>query len=295
MKLDQALKILANLSLMALLASCAPSSKDLNSYQAAETSDQSSIIGGVTANSDFEMKNGIVGVYDLEKGGLCTGSIIGDGLVLTAGHCANVDHPEKMIIFFGTNFNSVIAQVRKGDHSNIRLVVAVVRHEKYVTGDANIADDNHQTKNDISLVRFNGDLATGFKKATLATSAQSQMLKQGSSVMLAGYGLSEFKQDPSTGQALSSKGAGTLREVDNIKVLSILPTGEEITFDQSTGRGACHGDSGGPAYLVDAKTNTNYVVGVTSRGGGDCNVTAVYTGVLGYSQWIQDHSAQLMK
>lgn len=293
MNSDKVLKIIANLSLIALFASCAPASKDLNSYQSSPT-DESNIIGGSTATADFEMKNGIVGVYDLEKGGLCTGSLIGDNLVLTAGHCANVAHPEKMIIFFGTNFNAVVAQIKKGDHSSIRPVVKVMRHEKYVVGDSS-ADDNAHTKNDISLIRFQGAIATGFQKASLATSAQSNMLQQGSTVMLAGYGLSEFKQDPNTGEALSSKGAGTLRQVGNIKILSILPTGEEITFDQSTGRGACHGDSGGPAYVIDAKTNTNYVVGVTSRGGGDCNVTAVYTGVLGYSQWIQSHSAQLMK
>ncbi len=292
MNLDQALKVLANLSLMALFASCAPSAKDLNGYQSTN-SDESSIIGGATSTTEFEKKNGIVGVYDVEKGGLCTGSLIGEGLVLSAGHCVNVAHPQKMIIFFGTDFNAIISQVRNGDKSNIRRVVKVLRHEKYAINDSDTADSNAQTKNDISLIRFEGPIVDGFKKANLAKSEQSAMLKQGSEVMLAGYGLSEFKQDPNTGEALSSKGSGTLRQVGNIKVLSVLPTGEELTFDQSGGHGACHGDSGGPAYIVDA--NTNYLVGVTSRGGGDCNITAIYTGVLGYSQWIQSRSAQLMK
>lgn len=294
MNLDNALKIVANLSLLALFASCAPSSKDLNAYQAIN-SDDSSIIGGATATADFEKKNGIVGVYDIEKGGLCTGSLIGDGLVLTAGHCANVAHPEKMIIFFGTDLKTIVAQVHKGDRSNVRPVLKVLRHEKYNIDETQTANDNAHTKNDISLIRFQGSAAAGFQIANLATQAQSTMVQQGLTVMLAGYGLSEFKQDPHTGEALSSKGAGTLRQVDNIKILSVLPTFEEITFDQSSGRGACHGDSGGPAYVVDAKSKTNFLVGVTSRGGGDCNVTAVYTGVIGYSQWIQSRSAQLMK
>lgn len=290
MNLDPVLKLVLHLAIFAFLASCAPASSDFNLYQAAG-SDQSSIIGGTNSTLDFEKENGIVGVYDLEIGGLCTGSLIGDGLVLTAGHCANVNHPEKMIIFSGVNFDDIIKQVKNKNYANLRRVIKVRRHENFDIKN----NDPLVSKNDISLIRFQGPAINGFKNAILGSSQQTASLKIGTLVTLAGYGLSEFKQDPSTGQALISKGSGILRQVPNIKVVSLLSTGEEITFDQSQGHGACHGDSGGPAYLKDPATQKNYLIGVTSRGGGNCNLTAVYTGVIGYSQWIQDNSKQLMQ
>ena len=292
MTLRQLVKVIINLSLLAFLASCAPKAADLSSYQGTPTY-QAGIIGGSDADVNYEKQHGIVGVYDTEMGGLCTGSLIGNGLVLTAGHCANVDHPEKMIIFFGPNFDDIIAQANKGDHSNLRRVVRAIRHEKYKEENP----DNLSTNNDISLLRFSGGNVAGYMTAKLATAQQSASLQKGAVVTLAGYGLSEYTFDPTTGKKLSSNGAGALRMVDGIKILSVLPTGEEITFDQTQGKGACHGDSGGPAYLVDA-AHTTYLVGVTSRGGGKvdrCDGTAIYTGVIGYTKWIQSHLGKLMR
>ena len=79
-------------------------------------------------------------------------------------------------------------------------------------------------------------------------------------------------------------------------MLSLTATGEEITLDQSQGRGACHGDSGGPAYVKDAVSGKNILVGVTSRGTnpqGLCDRQAIYTGVMGYAQWIANGVKEL--
>ncbi len=292
MNLMQLVKVIINLSLLALLASCAPKAADLGSYLGDVTL-QSGIIGGSDADATYEKQHGIVGVYDTEQGGLCTGSLIGNGLVLTAGHCANVDHPEKMIIFFGPNFDDIIAQANNGDHSNLRRVVRAVRHEKYKEEKPDILSTN----NDISLLRFQGDNVAGYLTVQLATAQQASALQKGTSVTLAGYGLSEYTFDPTSGKKLSSKGAGLLRMVDGVKIISVLATGEEITFDQSQGKGACHGDSGGPAYFVDANGAT-WLVGVTSRGGSQidrCDGTSIYTGVIGYTDWIQTHLSNIMR
>ncbi len=330
------LKLFISLSVLTALAACAPKSSDQNSFQDGD-SIVANIVGGTDADLNYAKENGIVGIYDLELGGLCTGSLIADGLVVTAGHCANVDHPDKMIVFFGPNFDDVIAQAKQRDYSNIRRVTKVIRHEKYgvdagpaaarktamkttlrsrspkgVSQPAStspaapvVAQPVPQpaapastatklSKNDISLVRFTGSAVAGFKFATLALATQAALLKVGSQATLAGYGLSEFKQDPNTGETIIGKGAGVLREVSGIQVINLLPSLEEITFDQSQGHGACHGDSGGPAYLKDPQTHVSYLVGVTSRGGGNCDMTAVYTGIIGYSQWIEANSKLLM-
>ena len=81
--------------------------------------------------------------------------------------------------------------------------------------------------------------------------------------------------------------------VNKIKIQSVLPSFEEITLDQTHGKGACHGDSGGPAYFFDKKLKKNILVGLTSRGTGDCNKIAVYTSVLGYRKWISENAKQL--
>ena len=330
------LKLFISLSVLTALAACAPKSSDQNSFQNGD-SQIANIIGGTDADLNYAKENGIVGIYDTELGGLCTGSLIADGLVVTAGHCANVAHPEKMIVFFGPNFDDVIAQAKQSDFSNIRRVTKVIRHEKYGVDAGPVAavqtamkatlrskkpqgtrqpasnppaapvvaqpialpispvmKSTKLSKNDISLVRFNGTAVAGFKFATLASATQADLLKVGLHATLAGYGLSEYKQDPNTGETIVGNGAGVLRQVSEIQVIDLLPSLEEITFDQSQGHGACHGDSGGPAYMQDSQTHTSYLIGVTSRGGGNCDLTAVYTGIIGYSQWIAENSKQLM-
>ena len=327
------LKLFISISALTALAACAPKSSDQISFRNDETQ-IANIIGGTDVDLNYAKENGIVGVFDTELGGLCTGSLIADGLVVTAGHCANVDHPEKMVVFFGPNLDDIEAQAKQHDYSNIRRVTKVIRHEKYsVDGAAAPAPPKAAMKatlrsrspianrqpasipapaavvpqatspgvkteklaaNDISLLHFDGAAVAGFKFATLASATQADLLKVGSLATLAGYGLSEFKQDPSTGETIVGKGAGVLRQVSGIQVIDLLPSLEEITFDQSQGHGACHGDSGGPAYLQDPQTHVSYLVGVTSRGGGNCDITAIYTGIIGYAQWIETNSKKLL-
>lgn len=306
MNSDALLKTILNLSILALLASCAPKTADSASYSNS-ADDSSGIIGGADSTLEYAQKNGIVGVFDLSKGALCTGSLLENGLILTAGHCVNVDNPSKMIIFFGPNFDDIIAEINEHNYSHIRKVLKVTRHEKYKIAESAAPDKKTKkngsrpqkssqaaSENDIALIRFNGPVAEGYVPASLATLAMAPELKSGAKMTLAGYGLSEFKADPSTHTPLVEKGSGLLRQVDGIRVMEVLSTYEEIMLDQTTGRGACHGDSGGPAYLQDVLTKKNFLVGVTSRGTGNCDEIAIYTGVIGYTNWIQQQSQQLL-
>ncbi len=288
MNIQSILKLTAELSVLLVLASCAPTSNsDVQMYQNT-SEEQSSIVGGTNASLIYAKQNGIVGIYDQAKGGICTGSLIGSNIVLTAGHCINVENIDDTIVFFGTNLDEIAKQSQAGNNANIRFALKAVRHERFGAGRVNGGSNN-----DIGLILFEGSVPEGFKVAKMASMELSRTLRAGTEVSLSGYGLNKFKKDPVTGKPIINEGSGILRKVDKIKITSVLTSGEEILLDQSQGRGACHGDSGGPAYIFDKRLKANVVIGITSRGSGNCDREAVYTGVMGYAQWIAQKSKEL--
>ncbi len=72
---------------------------------------------------------------------------------------------------------------------------------------------------------------------------------------------------------------------------------DEVLFQQYKGSGACHGDSGGPAYTKDLSGHL-VVFGVTSRsataeGGSTCLEGSVYTNTAAYNDFIAKGVASL--
>jgi secreted trypsin-like serine protease len=129
---------------------------------------------------------------------------------------------------------------------------------------------------DISILKFAGGLPPGFVPASLLTDATA--LKNGTVVTLAGYGEIDGK---------NKIGSEELRRVD-VKISNAAYSPTEVQIDQRSGRGACHGDSGGPAYVTVG--TRKFLFGVTSRGvqdiKNDCSQFSVYTNVLSQAQWM---------
>jgi hypothetical protein len=138
---------------------------------------------------------------------------------------------------------------------------------------------------DVAIVKFSGGLPAGYKPAKLMRNKSD--LVNGMDVVLAGYGISD---------GIAKSGAGVLRKTQ-LKLSDANYSNTEVRFDQRSGTGACHGDSGGPAFAkVRGET---LVFGVTSRGSEDkddtCGVFAIYTSIPGEIAFVDQAIAELNK
>jgi secreted trypsin-like serine protease len=283
LKLFNSLRSVFALVVLATLAGCSPSQN-----HSIENTQATSIIGGtpVTAEDVIEGttipstigKSTVAIVILVQKPNLppneslmqltCTGTLLSNNIVLTAGHCVYQPRPgeeTESFIIFKDDLNAP-------EEADVRVVTRAIVHP-----DFGKSGQRGQDMNDVALLQFKGDMAPGYQVAKLLE--DESLLKKGSIVTLAGYGVTDGVKKTSD---------RILRKVD-VKVLG--PFGKtETALDQSHGKGACHGDSGGPAFItVD---NTEYFWGLTSRGIGkdgadDCSLFAIYTRVSAQAPFIQ--------
>lgn len=221
------------------------------------------IIGGTDINAEDKMVDSIVAVYDQYTGQLCTGSLLPNNLVITAAHCIG-PFTEAMFVFFDV----------KIDKDSPRLPVDKVEISPYWE----TRQSENKNTGDIALLHFQGTAPARYKPATFLPTAAQKLLVPGTAVMLAGFGISN---------GVEQTGAGILR-VTSVKIWDHKYSASEIALDQTQGTGACHGDSGGPAYVqLGGKL---YLWGVTSRGvddaANDCSKYAAYTNALFYKTWL---------
>ena len=266
MKTGMIIKIAAVLSGASFIVSCSSGSSN-QSAQTFQSGTAAPIIGGSNSTLDYQKQNGIVGVLMIYQDQMgqqmsagCTSSLITKNVVVTAAHCLVAPKGAKLVqavVYFSNDLSTVMDEISNGNKSNVRPIDKVLRHEAYL--------QSEQSNNDIGLIHFAGTTPEGFQLATRATHESAAAMKPGSSVTLAGFGVSDYKKDSKTGK-LSGEGSGFLRQIDNIEVVSFSASGEEMTFDQSKGSGACHGDSGGPAYFLVQATQKPRLVTPTSSG-----------------------------
>jgi secreted trypsin-like serine protease len=222
-----------------------------------------SIIGGIPVKPGEAIARSIVGVVDSFTKMTCSASILSNSLAVTAAHCVAASVAEDVYVIFGTDIN--VSKDRR----------RIVGYRIYQNS-RNILDEPKNV-GDIAVVKFSGGLPSGYAPAELV--ADSELIKTGAVVTLAGYGMSN---------ATTKEGVGILRKA-NTQIVDATWSKTEILIDQSKGKGACRGDSGGPAYLASPKSLLLF--GVTSRGIKDpnyqCNAYVAYTNVLSYLSWIR--------
>lgn len=254
------------------LSACAPSGKLLKSVDGkilnlAENS-PFNIINGKDIEPTDEFGASIAGIYNLENNALCTGSLIADSYVLTAAHCVGKD-PRNLRVFFGSSLDTIVA---------INKVSGAVIPKFFGQRFEQVNDWG-----DIALLKIEGSLPQGYKPIQLLP---LDILKSGENTVIAGYGLNDGEK---------KEGSGILRKTSVI-ISNPNHGNSEASLDQRNGTGACHGDSGGPAYVL---TESGYALwGVTSRGLEDpddkCNQFAIYTKAVSYSEWINQSRIELL-
>lgn len=248
------------LSILFLLNACAgqktPEAIVLNEQ------DGSRIIGGTEVKPDDPIAATIVGLYDTVREAVCTGSLVSRNLVITAAHCI-AGAPTDVVVVFGLDFETENIVVRPVVDAEFAPILAKRSEDSVDMGD-------------IALVKFSGAVPRGYKPAKLL--GRLDGISDGRTVTLAGYGMSN---------SAKKSGTGRLRKADaQIKKLRYTKT--EFLVDQTHGRGACHGDSGGAAYVT--VNGEAFVMGVTSRTVNDpkdtCGMFTAYTNVPVYLKWL---------
>ncbi len=264
------------------------------------------IMGGTNLDLKAESNDGVVGLLLVgvdaqgkQTSAICTGSLISQSVVLSAGHCvlSTPDSTLKSIfVVFSPDIKSVIPEITSNKMVHVRVADAIIQHEGF-----GFDQKTNFVMNDLSLIRFKGKAPAGFQLARMPDPDQFTPLQVGTKLTLEGYGVSSYNLDPKTQKPVGD-GAGTLRQIGERALVQVTDDQSKLILNQTDNKGACHGDSGGPAYYVDPLTKQKFLVGVTSQAyrldqtskdNPLCNQLNVYTNLEHYLDWIKTNLAKI--
>lgn len=270
--------------MMLALAACTPKSNFSAATDAGgllttdDIENSQSIIGGEAVAEGDLIATSTVGIINVRYGQLiCTGSLVSKNLVITAGHCTT-EKPEDLAILFSAK---VPKTRNEAAQLPTRKVIAGQTHPQWPKNDFS-ADKNW---GDMALLRFDGDMPTGF--APIRLLSKLALLQVGTDTVLAGFGYTD---------GIKHTDAEGLNKT-TVKIENPTFSDMELLLNQKEGRGACHGDSGGPAF-IEIQGHL-VLIGVTSRGYNDaadtCTEFAVYSSVATQMTWLKQAAVELQK
>ena len=226
------------------------------------------IIGGQEVPNTSPLAKVVVALYNTGGGGLCTGTLLGNNFVLTAAHCLPQD-PTKLVVIFNTRLVAEQGRVLPVDGAAVAPGWGRSEHGRDL--------------GDIALLHYRGQTPPDYGSVEILPQNRQSILRNGNLMLLAGYGASD---------GVAQTGSGILRQV-SARIGDAAFGRTEILIDQRDGKGACNGDSGGPAFT--AIGGKFYVWGVTSRGDEQCQIGGVYTNASQYIPWLNESAGRILR
>jgi hypothetical protein len=205
------------------------------------------IVNGTTLGTENPGHWNTVGISKTNEGSpadslpFCSGSLVAPRFVLTAAHCIKA---KPQFVFFH-NTNSAHGPM-------YRPIARTIVHPDYIGGDTF----------DIALVEYtpetrdSNSFPPGFQPMSIMNETSESHLEKSGIMMLVGYGREGRIRTGEYGKKLA-----TDVRIHKIWRDTFLGLGL-ITYQDNQKRGACSGDSGGPAYAKSESGDWN-IVGVT--------------------------------
>lgn len=327
MKLNLKLNALTALAIVfSVYSGCTPQAKTTSTKLDTTRIDipTSNIFGGTASTAEFQKQNGIVGLVAIVdtttiviiKGKPtpqvtrsymgCTGTLIDRKLILTAAHCVIPFGENDQVVAIAVNFNT---DQNAATQSDFIFADTYAANQDFLSGIVDDTTAQTLSWNDTALVRLSAEAPVDFQVAKRASKALPVAAAIADSLTLTGFGVAtaivnEEKINPITHkpevtpvEIAPDQESGLLRQASELSVVSVSADSKEFVVDQSHTKGACHGDSGGPAFLTQADGSL-LQVGIASRVTnqiGNCGENLIYTSVLAYDEWITVVGDALLK
>lgn len=266
MKHAQLLAVAALMVIAATMSACG--TKIQNAASDVYSNQDQSIVGGAKVSADDLIAKSTVALAHRLHGVFCTATLIAKNLVVTAGHCTGLtkDPRNLVVVFSRTPWEAKPEEMRR--------VLGGKAHDLWPQADVSTVKG---VWGDVAVLRFQGSAPEGYQPAAIL--GNPAHLKEDMDVILAGYGMTSMVPEKHSDDLLK-----TTVKLSNPKLTDL-----ELLFKQHEGRGACHGDSGGPAFVtVNGKL---LLAGVTSRaatemGGATCLEGSIYTSVAAVKDFL---------
>ncbi|XP_076469259.1 chymotrypsin-like protease CTRL-1 [Babylonia areolata] len=209
---------------------------------------------------------------------ICGAVVLNENYALTAAHCVNDRYPSRYSVACGVH------SLRKKNEENWQVSTArqIIVHPSY---------NPYSLANDIAIIRLSTPLR-------MTATCQKANLPQDNS-----YNYERVSSFITGWGRLSGSGSSaTYLKQAPIPVLTqnsckqhwghYIRDSHICVHDSSLHYGACNGDSGGPLFSPDHRTNKMTVTGLTSFGaqGCDTRMASVYTRVSSFLGWISQNT-----
>ena len=212
------------------------------------------------------------------RGELCSGALIEPDLVLTAAHCV-LDRASYR----------VVAVDRRFRQRTVRAVAAAM-HPEFIPG----TTPRTQPGVDLAILRLETPLGADFMPLNPNATGR---VGRGQAVKLAGFGIAgEGQKNARVLRQTRLVSLGTLQVANRVLVVA-----DEERLGQTTGAGACRGDSGGP--ILAGGPGGYQLLGIVSwssgafnaRAPGACGGLTAVTPIAEHASWIAARAADLRR